>query len=131
MKDKPLILLVEEDAYLAGIYARKLELEQCQVRVAETLEEAWKQFKKKKPNAVVIDPSIANESGFEFIGELRKLRGCKLLPIVAITELGDRKSVQLGLSKGANDYLIKGHFVPTEAAKKIERIAYARAKRTK
>ena len=129
MLNKPLILLVEEDAYLAGIYARKLEMEQCQVRVVETIKEAWKQHKKNKPDAVVIDPAISNESGFEFIGELRQTRGCKLLPIIAITELGDRRSVKLGLEKGATDYLIKGHFVPQETAKKIKRIAYARAKK--
>ena len=126
--DKPSILIIEEDAYLAGIYARKLEIEQCEVKVVDTLEDARKQIKKAKPMSVVIDAAIANESGFEFIGEIRKTRGCKLLPIIVITELGDRQSVKLGLEKGATDYLIKGHFVPVEAAKKIKRLAYARKK---
>ncbi len=126
MPDKPSILIIEEDAYLAGIYARKLEIEQCEVKVAETLEDARKRIKKSKPQAIVIDARIENENGFEFIGAIRGTRGFKKLPIIIITELGDRQSVKLGMEKGATDYLIKGHFVPSEAAKKIKRLAYGK-----
>jgi len=126
MSDKPKILIVEEDAYLAGIYARKLELEQCQVEVVDSLAEARKRFKKSKPQAIVVDAAMENESGFEFIEEVRKTRGFKTMPVIVITQLGDRRSVKLGLEKGATDYLIKGHFVPSEAAKKIKRLAYAK-----
>lgn len=126
MADKPLVLIIEEDPYLAGIYARKLEIEQCEVKVAETLEDARKRIKKAKPMAIVIDTAIENERGFEFIEEVRNTRGFKKLPIIVITELGDRQSVKLGMAKGATDYLIKGHFVPSEAAKKIKRLAYGK-----
>jgi DNA-binding response OmpR family regulator len=129
MSDKPKILIIEDDAYLAGIYARKLEQEQCEVEVIDNLAEARKKYKKIKPDAIVLDAAMENESGFEFIEEVRKTRGFKKVPVIVITQLGDRRSVKLGLEKGATDYLIKGHFVPTEAAKKIKRLAYAKAKK--
>jgi len=129
MSNKPEILIVEEDAYLAGIYARKLELEQCEVEVVDNLAEARKRYKKSKPQAIMVDAAMENESGFEFIEEVRKTRGFKTVPVIVITQLGDRQSVKLGLEKGATDYLIKGHFVPSEAAKKIKRLAYAKKRK--
>ncbi len=124
MTKKPTVLIIDEDAYLAGIYARKLEIEHCKVRVAEGLDEARKRIKKSVPDIIVIDVAVENKTGFDFIEELRKAKATKKVPIVVITQLGDRASVQIALEKGADDYLIKGHFVPTEAAKKIKRIAY-------
>jgi two-component system, OmpR family, alkaline phosphatase synthesis response regulator PhoP len=128
MTDKPLIYIIEEDAYLAGIYARKLEIEQCQVKVADNLIEARRILKKQKPSAIIVDAAIENESGFELIEEIRKMRGYKKMPLIIVTDLGDRQSVKLGIEKGATDYLIKGHFVPSEAAKKIKRLALAYGK---
>lgn len=124
MTQKPSVLIIEGDAYLAGIYARKLELESCAVRVAETLEDARKKIKTKTPDVVVIDVAIENKTGFDFVEELKKKRSLGNTPVIVITQLGDRTSVQIALDKGADDYLIKGHFVPQEAAKKIKRIAY-------
>ncbi len=114
---------------MAGIYARKLELEQCEVEVVDNLAEARKRYKKSKPQAIMVDAAMENESGFEFIEEVRKTRGFKTVPVIVITQLGDRQSVKLGLEKGATDYLIKGHFVPSEAAKKIKRLAYAKKRK--
>lgn len=109
---------------MAGIYARKLEVEGCDVKVSESLADAKKRIERVEPDVVVIDVAIENKTGFDFIAEIRKSKKVKKVPVIVITQLGDRKSVQIALAKGANDYLIKGHFVPAEAAKKIKRIAY-------
>jgi len=124
MTPKPSILIIEADAFLAGIYARKLELESCAVRVAETLEDARKKIQHLCPDVVVLDVAIENKTGFDFVEELKKQKGLAKTPVIVITQLGDRTSIQIALEKGADDYLIKGHFVPQEAAKKIKRIAY-------
>jgi DNA-binding response OmpR family regulator len=124
MSPKPNILIIEADAYLAGIYARKLELESCAVRVADNLEDARKKINAKCPDAVVIDVAIENKTGFDFVEEIKKKHGLQNTPVIVITQLGDRTSIEIALQKGADDYLIKGHFVPQEAAKKIKRIAY-------
>ncbi len=124
MSDKPTVLIIEEDGYLAGIYARKLEMEHCKVRVVEGLDEARKKLKNLVPSAIILDVAIENRTGFDFIEELKGMNNLKAVPIVVITQLGDKNSVKLALERGATDYLIKGHFVPSEAARKIKRIVY-------
>jgi len=124
MSDRPTVLIVEEDGYLAGIYARKLEMEHCKVRVVESLDEARKKLKHLIPSVIILDVAIENRTGFDFIEEIKGISKLKKVPIVVITQLGDKNSVKLALERGATDYLIKGHFVPSEAAKKIKRIVY-------
>jgi DNA-binding response OmpR family regulator len=122
MRRKPLVLIVDEDPYLAGIYGRRLEMEKCQVRVAESITEAKKKLAKTVPDAIMVDVAVEGEQGFALVHELRHDPKTAVVPLIVITALGDRKSVERGLASGADSYLIKGHFVPTEAAKKVVRL---------
>ncbi len=122
MRRKPLVLIVEADPYLAGIYGRRLEMEKYQVRVAETLVDARKRIKRALPDALLVDPGTEGEQGFAFVRELRAEEETRSLPVILMTKLGDRASVAKGMEAGADAYLIKGHFVPMEAARKVRRL---------
>ncbi len=120
------ILLIEPDAYLAGIYASKFSLEHLPIDVAESLVEARKKLRRKTaPRAIVLDVSIEGGKGFDFIRALREDPKTFALPIIVLTALGDRTSVGRAFAAGANEYLIKGHFVPIEAARKVRHIVEA------
>ncbi len=129
MRRKPLVLIVDEDPYLAGIYGRRLEMEKCQVRVAEGIEEARKRLKKAVPDAVLVDVAVEGERGFNFLRELRAMPEASDLTIVVVTKLGDRQSIERAAEAGSDAYLIKGHFVPLEAAKKVVRLIEQRRKK--
>lgn len=119
---KRTVLIVEEDAYLAGIYARRLEQKRCRVTVAETLDDARKKLDKGPFDAIVLDVAVAQGTGFGFLTELKTDFGYQTRPVVVVTRLGDRDSVERAVKSGADAYLIKGHFVPSEAAEKVIRL---------
>ncbi len=128
MRRKPLVLIVDEDPYLAGIYGRRLETKKCAVKVAENVADAKKRIAKVVPDAVLVDVSIDAGAGFDLVRDLRRDTATAHLPILVVTQLGDRDSVKKGLEAGADSYLIKGHFVPTEAAEKVVRLIEERRK---
>ncbi len=120
-----MILIVDSDAFLAGIYARRFELGGWNVRVAETEAEARKILVRSTPNAVIVDTETMPR-GAGFLRELRSHPRAHLAAIAVLTVIGDRNAIAEARASGADAYLLKGHFVPTEVRAKIERLVAAK-----
>lgn len=119
---KKTILLVEDDTFLAGMYVTKLELEGFRVLLASDGEQAIAQAKKEIPNIILLDIVLPKKSGFEVLEEIKKNAATKKIPVVLLTNLGQKEDVQKGLKLGATDYLIKAHFMPSEVVAKVKRL---------
>ena len=48
----------------------------------------------------------------------------KAIPVILLTNLGQKDDVQRGLDEGAADYLIKTHFKPSEVVDKVRKILH-------
>jgi DNA-binding response OmpR family regulator len=121
MPDGSHVLIVDEDAFLAGIYARRFEMGNWDVHVAESVEEAKRHSKKHTPDAVLIDTETV-EDGLDFLRDLRKDPETAGITLVALTKLGDKQQIENAYDAGADAYLLKGHFVPVEVRQKVERL---------
>ena len=60
--------------------------------------------------------------GFEVLKRLKDDPDTKDIPVIMLTNLGQKEDVEKGLEAGAEDYLIKAHFVPAEAVAKIKKV---------
>lgn len=118
---KPSVLLVEDDQFLAGMYGSKLELEGYHVVLARDGAEGWKLARTSKPDLVLLDLVLPKMSGFEILEHIRATPDLASTPVILLTNLGQREDVRRGLELGADDYLIKAHFMPSEVIDKIKR----------
>jgi DNA-binding response OmpR family regulator len=125
MRRKPFVMIIDEDLYLAGVYARRLEMEKCQARVCRTIEEAKKRLKRTVPDAIMLDMAVDEEPGLTFVRDLRQQESTKHVHILIVTRLGSRQSIARAKEAGADAYLIKGHFLPIDAAKTVVRLMTA------
>ncbi len=116
------ILVVEDDAFLAGMYVTKLNLEGFDVEVAENGEQGLKQALEVKPRIILLDIILPKMSGFDVLQDLKKDPKTKDIPVILLTNLGQREDVKKGLDLGAVDYLIKAHFMPSEVVEKIKKL---------
>jgi DNA-binding response OmpR family regulator len=116
------ILLVEDDTFLAGMYVTKLELEGYRVVLASDGEQAVILAKKEIPNLMLLDIVLPKKSGFEVLKEVKAHAETKQIPVILLTNLGQKEDVQRGLKLGAIDYLIKAHFMPSEVVAKVKRL---------
>lgn len=114
--------MVEDDSFLANIYKTKFEMEGFKVRVAENGEIALVEVRKKKPDIVLLDVLLPKIDGFEVLRQLKNDLNFKNIPIVLLTNLGQKEDVAKGLELGAADYLIKAHFKPAETVAKVKSI---------
>lgn len=118
---KKSLLMVDQDAYYAGIYANRFESAGWKVWVEESVASARKRLKRCSPDVVIVDLEPIDET-LLFLRELRTDPKTGKTLQIAITNLGDRKTMQAALEAGVDSYLLKGHFVPSEAVKKVKRL---------
>jgi CheY-like chemotaxis protein len=116
------ILLVEDDSFLASVYATKFELEGFTVFHAADGEQGLAQAEKNEPDIVLLDILMPKMDGFETLKHLKMNPKLVHIPVVMLTNLGQKEDVERCLKDGAVDYLIKAHFVPGEAVKKVRKI---------
>lgn len=122
MSKKNHILLVEDDTFLANIYKTKFEMEGFTVRVAETGDEGLAAVKKIKPDIVLLDILLPKMDGFTVLKKLKADSATKQIPVILLTNLGQKDDVEKGLELGAADYLIKAHFKPSETVEKVNKV---------
>jgi DNA-binding response OmpR family regulator len=118
----PKILIVEDDPFLSEMYSTKLTQEKFEVELAIDGKEAVKKAMELKPDLILLDIVLPKMDGFEVITELKKDPQLRNIQIVALTNLGQKEEVEKGLKLGADDYIVKAHFTPTEVINKVKQI---------
>jgi DNA-binding response OmpR family regulator len=116
------VLIVEDDPFLSEMYTTKLTQEKFEVEVAVDGKEALKKVKEIKPDLILLDIVLPKMDGFDVLAKIKsepELKNCK---VVALTNLGQREEVEKGFELGADDYIVKAHFTPTEIVNKIKQI---------
>lgn len=117
------ILLVEDDSFISGMYHTKLSGLGYAVEVVEEGETAWNRLQKDPlPDLVLLDVVLPKKDGFEILEGLRKAERTKKLPVILLTNLGQKPDVERGAKLGADDYIIKAHYTPTEVVEKISKL---------
>jgi len=116
------VLIVEDDNFVAEVYSTKLLEMGHEVQIAQNGEEGLVLIEKSKPDLVLLDILMPVMGGIELLEELKKKVEWKNIPIILLTNVGEKESIQKARNLGVQDYLIKSHFTPAEVIEKIESI---------
>jgi len=115
-----IILIIEDDKFLRELITQKLIKEGYGVSEAVDGEEGIKKVKEEKPDLVVLDLILPGIDGFEVLSRMREESALTSIPVIILSNLGQKEDVEKGLKLGAVDYLIKAHFTPGEIIDKIK-----------
>lgn len=116
------ILIIEDDKFLRELISQKLLKEEFDIAEAVDGEEGVKKIKEEKPDLVLLDLILPGIDGFEVLTRIRKDETLGEIPVIILSNLGQKEDVERGLKLGAVDYLIKAHFTPGEIITKIKAI---------
>ena len=105
----PLVLIVDDEVPARELLASYLEPE-YRVAMAQSGDEALKEAKRLRPDAITLDVMMPGSDGFETLVALRKNTATADIPVI-ILSIVDQK--QVGFALGAADYLIKPVRKPT------------------
>ena len=115
------ILIVEDDTILRDLISRKLRKD-SDYEIVEAVdgEEGIKKAKEKKPDIVLLDLILPGIDGFGVLEQLKKDSELAKIPVVILSNLGQKEEIERGMKLGATDFLIKAHFTLSEIAKKVK-----------
>ncbi len=116
------ILVVEDDKFLREMITRKLDKEGYDVSQAVDGEEGLEKIREIKPDLILLDLIMPGVGGFEVLEEAKDDPEISDIPIVILSNLGQKSEVERGLDLGAEDFMIKAHFTPKEIIKKVKEI---------
>ena len=114
------ILIIEDDKFLRELIVRKLTEEGFGVSEAVDGEEGIKKIKEEKPDLILLDLILPGIDGFEVLSKKKEDPALASIPVIILSNLGQKDDVEKGLKMGAVDYLIKAHFTPGEIIEKIK-----------
>jgi len=116
------ISIVEDDKFLRELIAQKLVKEGYEILTAIDGEEGITQIKEKKPDLVLLDLILPGIDGFEVLSRMKEDANLAKIPVVILSNLGQKEEVERGLKLGAIDYMIKAHFTPREIIDKVNSV---------
>ena len=118
------VLLVEDDVFLASIYQKKFEMEGFKIAAVDNGDKVLPEAKRKKPDIILLDILLPKRDGFSVLALLKADNELKDIPVIMLTNLGQKDDVDKALAAGATDYLIKAHFKPSEIVEKVKKILH-------
>ena len=121
--EKHKILIIDDDEFLLDMYALKFRQSGFDAEACFSAPEALEKIRNGlKAEAVLFDLVMPNMDGFEF---LRTVKGENLLPgskLVILSNLGQEEDVKKGMELGADDYIVKAYFTPSEVVRKVRSV---------
>jgi diguanylate cyclase (GGDEF)-like protein len=103
----PRILVVDDDPDIARFVELSLRMEGFEVTVAHDGESALEAIHAAPPDLVVLDLTMPSIDGVEVTRRLRAGAMTSALPIIMLTARGTTVDKVLGLTAGADDYVVK------------------------
>lgn len=117
------ILIVEDDSFLRELMVKKLLNEGFEVVAAVDGEDGVaKATSEPNIDIMLLDLILPGIDGFEVLAKIKQNPQTNYIPVVILSNLGQKEDIEKGLKLGAKDFLIKAHFVPGEIVAKIKEI---------
>ena len=116
------ILIVEDDKFLRELIVMKINKEGYDVFEAVDGEEGIKKIIEEKPDLILLDLILPGIDGFEVLSQIKSNPTVSSIPVIILSNLGQKEDIERGIELGATDYMIKAHFTPGEIVEKIKTI---------
>ncbi len=116
------ILLVEDDKFLRELLSKRLRDEKFIVFDVIDGEEAFKVLDKEKIDLVLLDIILPGVNGFEILKRLKEDPTIAQIPVMMLTNLGQKSDMERGQELGAEDYMVKAQYTPREIVERIKKL---------
>ncbi len=115
------ILVVDDEPNIREVVSLYLRRDGHVVIAAADGEEALRLYQQTRPDLVVLDLMLPKVSGLEVCRQLGAVATDRRVPMIMLTARGEEEDRIVGLSLGADDYVVKP-FSPRELAARVEAV---------
>jgi len=116
------VLLAEDDKLLSEVFTRDLENAGYPVIHAFDGDEALSLAKSEHPDVILLDIIMPNKNGFEVLKELQENEILKNIPVIVLSNLGEKEDVDAAIGLGAKSFLVKSDSSMNTIVAKIQEV---------
>ncbi|MDP3772391.1 MAG: response regulator [bacterium] len=114
------ICIIDDDPFIVEMYMIKLKEQGFVVESAGDGKKGIDKVRELHPDIILLDVVMPSMDGFEVLRQIRQETLNPRPKVIFLTNFGQKEDVERGMELGADDYIIKAHFTPSEVAAKIK-----------
>ena len=118
MKERPYILVADDDPNISRLVQLYLEKENFQDKTVARGDDALTEFCQLPPDMILLDVMLPGADGFQVLKTVRKQSD---IPVIMLTARDETFDKVLGLELGADDYITKP-FDPKEMTARVKAV---------
>lgn len=112
------ILLVEDDNFLLEMLVKESKKKGFDILISTDGEDALEKIKNEKFDLVLLDLVLPKLHGLELMKKLKDENNTT--PIIVLSNLYDKESVEKATSYGAKEYIVKAQSTPEKIIQKVK-----------
>jgi DNA-binding response OmpR family regulator len=101
------VAVVEDEQPVRALIETILKGRGYQVETFATASAAWQRLLRTRPNLLILDVGLPDESGLDLLRRLRSLHGPQSYPVLIVSGRHSEQEILLGYEAGADEYLTK------------------------
>lgn len=101
------IFIVEDDVFISSLLVKKFESVGSVVSTSNSGLTAAESIKKVMPNIVLLDIMLPGADGFQILQQLKADNDTKKIPVIMLSNLGEKIQIEKAKKLGAVIFLIK------------------------
>lgn len=121
-KKKIFVLVIEDDKFLRELLVHKLTSEGFDVQNAIEAGSAFQILSERKPNIILLDLILPGVDGFEILSRIKADQKISDVPVIILSNLGQKEDLDKAMSLGAKDFMVKANFTLDEIVEKVRGI---------
>ncbi|MHB1118294.1 MAG: response regulator [Minisyncoccota bacterium] len=120
--DKIFVLVIEDDKFLRELLVRKLASEGFDVQNAVDATSAFPILAQRKPSIILLDLILPGVDGFEILSRIKADPKIADIPVIILSNLGQKEDTDKAMALGAKDFMVKANFTLDEIVTKVRGI---------
>jgi DNA-binding response OmpR family regulator len=122
MPDTKRVLIIDDDLFISDLYSLELQKAGFVVTTAGSGELGLSKLPLEHPSLVLLDIAMPVMDGITVLSKIRENKDYDSIKVVLLTNIRDEETIRLGLSKGADGYLLKTSLTPEQVGEEVKRM---------
>ena len=116
------ILIVEDESMLREALSENLTEEGYEVEGSPSAKEAIELMTEFKPDAILTDLVMPEIDGYEFLGIINERIDLHGIPVIVLSNMGEKEDIEKAKSLGAKDFIIKSDTSLANVTKRVIKV---------
>jgi len=127
-EQKEKILIVEDDFFIRELYDRQFTKDGYTILTSEDGPDGLVKASQEKPDLILLDIMLPKLNGLDLLRTLKSKPETQDIPVILLTNLGQESVIKEGFEYGAESYLIKSAYTPSQIIEEVKNFLAERKK---